>query len=86
MKRLSLTALSAGLGLALLAAPLAMAQPYPDHHAIAGHDMHAPAHRAVSTHNRTSAHMSHAAHMQPREVSVRHHIAMPLHHMAPHHN
>ena len=32
MKRVSVTALSAGLGLALLAAPLAMAQQYPDHH------------------------------------------------------
>jgi Nickel/cobalt transporter regulator len=31
MKRASLKALSAGLGLALLAAPLAMAQQYPDH-------------------------------------------------------
>ena len=31
MKRVSLTALSAGLGLALLAAPLAMAQQYQDH-------------------------------------------------------
>jgi hypothetical protein len=39
MKRFSLKALSAGLGLALLAAPLAMAQPYPDHHGGYGHPM-----------------------------------------------
>ena len=31
MKRVSLTALSAGLGLAMLAAPMAMAQQYQDH-------------------------------------------------------
>jgi Ni/Co efflux regulator RcnB len=43
MKRISFTALSAGLGLALLAAPLAMAQQYQDHqqsNASHGNDSH----------------------------------------------
>jgi Ni/Co efflux regulator RcnB len=42
MKRISLTALSAGLGLALLVAPMAMAQQYPYHHDDHGHPMPPP--------------------------------------------
>ncbi len=51
MKRVSLTALSAGLGLALLAAPLAMAmaQGYPDHHDDHGQPMgHEMSHMAMA--------------------------------------
>ncbi|HVE21697.1 MAG TPA: RcnB family protein [Acidocella sp.] len=40
MKRISLTALSAGLGLALLAAPLAMAQQWQGHPSDGGYDHH----------------------------------------------
>jgi Ni/Co efflux regulator RcnB len=42
MKRISLRALSAGLGLALLAAPMAMAQQFPNHHDDYGHQMGHP--------------------------------------------
>jgi hypothetical protein len=96
MRLLSPGALSAGLGLALLAAPLAMAQAYqhgPDTpHNVASHQMQTPIrHTASSMHNQMSA----KAHMQPRKVSEQHHsvpnthhTAMTSHHaaMAPHGN
>lgn len=92
MRLFSLAALSAGLGLALLTAPLAMAQAYPNHHMNnAPHRMPAPVHRVVITHSRMSPRISHVAHVQPRAVAVRHsvpvrHVAMPVHHSDPHHN
>ena len=50
MKRFSLTALSAGLGLTLLSAPLAMAQQYNGAHRDApAHHVPAPVHRPART-------------------------------------
>jgi Ni/Co efflux regulator RcnB len=52
MKRFSLTALSAGLGLAMLTAPLAMAQQYDGaHQDESGHHMQAPQHQDMGSHN-----------------------------------
>jgi hypothetical protein len=89
MRFLSLAGLSAGLGLALLAAPLAMAQTYSDQHAngmphMADHQMPAPSHRTASLmHEKMDA----KPRAQPREVSNRHHTVQTSRHaaMAPHH-
>ncbi len=67
MKRFSLTALSAGLGLAMLAAPLAMAQQYDSaHHDESGHYMQAPQHQDMGSHNQMGGHnnmaMAHDGH------------------------
>ena len=84
MKRVSLAALSAGLGLALLAAPMAMAQQYPAHHAPSAphgtesHHMAAPIHRTVNTHSR----MAPRPRVQPHVVSMQHHTVQPPHHHA----
>lgn len=85
MRFLPLAGLSAGLGLALFAAPLAMAQPYPDQHAngaphtMAGHQMPAPSHRTASSmHEKMGA----KPHAQPREASNRHHAVRNTRHAA----
>jgi len=89
MRLMSPAALSAGLGLALLAAPLAMAQAYANHptataHSMEGHSMQAPSHRMASP---MHAPMGAKTHMQPREVSKRDHIVRDTHHavVTPHH-
>jgi hypothetical protein len=87
MKRVSLTTLSAGLSLVLLAAPMAMAQQYPAHHSTSaphgteGHQMQAPIHRTVSTHNRMGTRAP-EAHVQPHKVSMQHHTMQPPHRAA----
>jgi len=87
MRFMSPAALSAGLGLALLAAPLAMAQAYANHpatpaHTMEGHPMQAPVHRTASS---MHAPMGAKTHMKPREVL--HHTVRDTHHavVTPHH-
>jgi hypothetical protein len=89
MRLLSPAALSAGLGLALLTAPLAMAQAYANHpnaapHAMASHQIQASSHRTASAMHEQ---MGTKARLQPREVSKRHRTTRDTHHaaMAPHH-
>jgi hypothetical protein len=67
----------AGLGLALLAAPLAMAQSY--HHM---NPPHAVVHHMAPVHHvvRIVPH-----HVPVRPVMVRHHVVMPVHHADQHH-
>ena len=85
MKRLSLAALSAGFGLALLAAPLAMAQQYAAHHdngaphGAPAHRAPAPVHRMVVTSHRQPAPRDR---VQPHMASMQHHTMMPPHHAA----
>ncbi|HTJ90688.1 MAG TPA: hypothetical protein VL356_10980 [Acidocella sp.] len=76
MRLLSPKVLSAGLGLTLLAAPLAMAQS--DHHMSPAH---VTVHRVVTVHHsRVAPH----AHVVVRRVSVRHEV-VPVHHADLHH-
>jgi hypothetical protein len=84
MRLFSPSALSAGLGLALLAAPLAMAQSY-QHHAMAPHPMHAPAHHVVSMHNRMVHVQRHIAMPMRHNAMPMRHAPMPPHGNAPHH-
>jgi hypothetical protein len=99
MRLFSPAALSAGLGLALLATPLAMAQATPDQHArgmshaTMGHQMRAPTHHADAMHHPLSAMVHRQSHMQPRQASMRqhgarhaHHADMPPHDAMSHHN
>jgi hypothetical protein len=88
MRLFSPAALSAGLGLVLLAAPLAMAQATPDQHArgmshaTMGHPMRAPTHHADAMHHPLSAMVHRQSHMQPRPASMRQHGERNVHHAA----
>jgi hypothetical protein len=83
MRLLSPAALSAGLGLALLAAPLAMAQTHQHDagapHNVASHQMQTPTHRAAGAASSMHNQMSAKAHMQPRKVSEQHHTVRNTH-------